>query len=1346
MRLLFLNSKAVLLVSCILLAVSSYGQGQKIKSNYYDNFSPATPGQASFGAFGNTKVNHYTGMPEVSLDLFTLEGRELNVPLSLSYDASGVRTDELSGPVGMKWNLNAGGSIVRDMNGLPDEHPDKGYFKFSKQTNYYTNLNPTDWTTKCENNEWDCAPDIFSVNINGRAIRFVFDQNKTAHTIPRQKVKINYTLASSSDPNLVRINGFDVTLENGTKYVFGGSTESVEEKKIEKFVVKTSFKYTETESCTYTPFPPPLNPPDLSFYCQNGFQEKFETPVETTVKTIPAFTSRWHLTSISLPTGETTTFSYTKLPDVKFVLKPTSVRITNVLATVPFVEVKVKKCTYSILGQCINPYTETLHYYYPAVVRKFPKTNPGSDPFAFWTPEPDTVEFFTPYFFRANPGNVNFYHTLITESNIRLNEIKSANGNRVVFSASLREDLPNAVKYDVISLYNMSNELIQSRKLNYKVIESNETKDFLWFSESLLLKHLNSTSQGSPFYANYFKRHASTDVLDPNFAKYVFEGVMAYNYKRTFLHSIEDVTNSSIVSSLFEFGYSDLEHLKRRTTTYFDRAGYHRLSNTNGESVAITESRIAMISNSYYPSARLDDGSAPLAGRLNVMIYPTGGYTRLTFGGDKDVRLQLIEDFDHDNKRLRQRQFEYLNNEGRSTQIFTSYQDFYATAGGGWMKYRIESSSPQNDSYHPTYYRSAGSTRTIAYDGTKENNNGWEEYNFSNHGVDTAYHDKPTPILSNPAESNDDGTPLYEILPFPQRHDRSHLRGLLLSHKIFSKDRSTPVSETYFEYQINPNKYAPVTIRGFKGGTFQYSTSETTNFWYGLESNPVIRHRYATYKITADWFVLSKTRTILYDDVTPSEKIERVIEYAYDPEFLQQTESKRYFAIEPSKKIITRTKFVTHNDYSAYKDCAASYTSCFNYCKNSNPTTECYSMCLTQRKECESFTGAEERGAIENLRNTNSIQAPVESQEWLEENAVSTLLKAVVYKYKRFGNGSGVRKKEIWELNQPLASSDYKTSLCSSLGAFSIDARMRKVHVYDSYDPATLRLLGQTSLDGMSEAYQWDYNGSYLKSQVVQPGILEQKNEFTYRPLVGMISAKDANGVVSSYSFDPHGRLNAAYRDGELQTSYFYHKRTDTYKESLTASIKIVGPQMVGQKIRFETPVEARSYGSIAYAWSLVPKISLGTKTYAEYTFTSPGKYQISLKKTHPEFGSANATIVADVYSTRRAVVCVDGATVIDMPAGLIMSYGECTTTGQTNTILKVSYEGLCGEPADLLYRWERYNPTSGAWIMFSTSGPAVNAPDDFVKRVQGEYRVRCTVTDSCGYKATSEYKVLSII
>jgi hypothetical protein len=1347
MRNVFCNSKAIMLVASLLFQVTSYGQGQKIKSNYYDNFSPATPAKNSFGAFGNMKVNHYTGMPEISLDLFTLEGRELNVPVALTYDASGVRTDDLSGPVGMKWNLNAGGSIVRDMNGLPDEHPDKGYLKFSKQTNYYTNLNPTDWTTKCENNDWDCAPDAFVINVNGRSIRFVFDQNKNAHTIPRQKVKIAYTLSSSPDPNMVRINRFEVTLENGTKYVFGGTTESVEERKIEKFVIKTSFKYIEAESCSYTPYPPPSNPPDFSYYCQKGFEEKFETPVETMVKTIPPFTNRWHLTSIILPSGEATIFSYTKLPDVKFTLKPASVRITNVLGTVPFYEVKIKRCTYIMLGQCVNPYTQTAHYYYPSVVRKFPKTNPGSSPTSFWTPEPDTIEFFTPYAFRANPGNVNFYHTLITESNIKLNEIRSINGNRVVLSSSSREDLPGAVKYDVISLYNMSNELIQSRKLNYKLVGSDESNDFLWFSESLILKHLNSTLQGSPFFASYFKRHASTDVLDPNFAKYVFEGLKDYNYKRTFLHSIEDVTNSSIVSSLFEFGYSDLQHLKRRTTTYFDHAGYHRLSKTYGEPVTITESRTAMTSNSYYPAVRLDDGSVPLAGRLNKMIYPTGGYTLLNFGGEKEVRLQLIEDFDHDDKRLRQRQFEYLNNEGRSTQVFTSFQDFFATAGGGWMKYRIDSSSPQNDSYFPGYYRSVGSTRTIAYDGTKTNNNGWEEYNFSNDGVDTAYYDKPTPIFSIPAESNDDGTPLNEIFPFPRRHDRSHLRGLLLSHKIYSKDRSSPVSETYYQYQINPNKYVPVTIRGFKGGTFTYTTKETTNFWYGMETHPVVRHRYATYKITADWFVLSKTRSILYDDVTPSEKIERVTEYTYDPEFLQQTETKSYFAIDPSKKVIARTKYATHSDYSPYKDCDGSYNSCFNYCKNSNPTVACYSACESQRSECNSFTGAEERGAIQNLRNANSILVPVESQEWLEENAAVTLLKAVLYKYSRVGNGSGVRKKEVWELNQPLAANDYKSSFCTALGAFSIDGRMRKVHVYDSYDATTLRLLSQTSLDGVSEAYQWDSNGSYLTSRVTQPGLLEQRTEFSYKPLVGMTSVKDANGVVSSYTFDPHGRLNAAYRDGELQTRYFYHKKSDTFKETLTAAIKVVGPRIIGRKIRFETPIENRAYGSVTYAWSLVPKISLGSKTYSEYTFTTPGKYQLSLKKTHPEFGSATANIVVDIYSSLRALVCVDGPAVIDMPTGYVASNGDCTTTaGQNTTTLRVSYEGHCGETADFSYRWELYQPATGLWSVFSTSGPAVAPPDSFVKRVAGQYRIRCIVTDSCGFSATSEYKVLAII
>lgn len=1331
------------LAACATSAVGALAQGEKLKSSYYENLNPATPEKAGFGAFGNTKINHYTGLPEVKLDLFTLQGRDFSLPISISYDASGVRTDDLSGPVGMKWNLDGGGFVFRELVGLPDEHPDRGYFRFAKETSYYTSLNPADWASKCENNEWDCAPDIYSININGRMIRFFFDQNKVAHTIPRQNIRILYTLISSTDPNQVRIGKFEVTTEDGIKYIFGGTPESIEERKVEKFVIRTSFWYNLLRDCPYTPFPPTDPAPTASFYCQSGFQQRFDATPETSVKTNLPYNMRWHLRSIILPSGETTSFTYSKLADVKYAVRPSSILIRNVMGALPFYQEKLRRCIGSFAGICYSEIEETFHYYYPAAVLKLGKTNPGSDPMAYSLPDPAT---FPPTSFTATPGNVTFYHALITESNIRLDEIKSATGNRVVFSSSLREDLPNSIKYDRIALYNLSNQLVQARTLNYSVIESDESNDYFWFSEALLLKHLQSTKQEGPYWANYFKQHVSTDILDPNFAKFVFEGVKAYNYKRTFLASIDDTSDPTISSRLYGFNYSDLQFLRRRTTTYHDKNGFARVQKSLHESALITEGRIAVMSNSYDPGKCLSDGSKPLAGRLTEITYPTGGSTRFTFGILKEVRLSRIEDFDSDGRKLRERQFEYTETAPSTIQTFHSFQDFFVESQNAWMKYNIISSSPQNDSYKPTYL-TAGARKTIAYDGSKDKNNGREEFVYSTSGIDTMYNDKIHTIVSIPADTNEDGTPVQEIFPFPRMTDLSHRRGLLLSHQVFSRNSSAPVSETRFEYQINPDGYKPVIVGGFKGGTFIWKTKEKTSFWYGRETEGVSRQRYARYALRADWIRLAKRTDVVYDNVTPTEKVERVTDYSYDPQHLQQVEARHYLVSDPTNKLITITRYATHSDYSGTKNCSSSYNACMANCSSTNPVDACYTSCKNQLVSCEKFVGYPERGAIQRLRDANAINVPVEIQSWREQGGNRTLISATVFSYIPIGTYFGVRKAHVKEIREPLNAANYKPSYCNVEGAFVTDSRMQWVQSFPAYDPTTHRLLSQISSDGTTETYQWAHNGSYVSQIVINPGQSEHKTSFTYNPLVGLTSLTDPNGIVSSYGYEPGGKLARAYRENELQTKYFYHKFSDTFKQTLTASITASGAKVVGQLIRFETPVEVRSGGNIEYSWSMQPKINLGAKNYAEYTFSSPGTYRVTLKKTHPEFGSAVAAIEVKISAAKKAVVCVDGPMQIDVPNNTTpIVYGDCTTVpGTSATLLKATAEGICGEDNQLTFRWELWNSSTSTWNTFSTAGSAVAPPVAFTKRFPGEYKIRCVITDGCLTQIISDTRTLLI-
>src|SRR5258708_35764953 len=84
----------------------------------------ASPTAASLGKYGDIPVSYHTGIPQISVPIYTVQSGSLKLPISLSYHASGLKVHEPAGWVGAGWALNAGGAITRTVVGSPD---DRGY-------------------------------------------------------------------------------------------------------------------------------------------------------------------------------------------------------------------------------------------------------------------------------------------------------------------------------------------------------------------------------------------------------------------------------------------------------------------------------------------------------------------------------------------------------------------------------------------------------------------------------------------------------------------------------------------------------------------------------------------------------------------------------------------------------------------------------------------------------------------------------------------------------------------------------------------------------------------------------------------------------------------------------------------------------------------------------------------------------------------------------------------------------------------------------------------------------------------------------------------------------------------
>jgi YD repeat-containing protein len=63
----------------------------------------------------------YNGQIPISVPLHTVDNGRVQVPIRLDYDGSGVKPNQHPGWAGMNWNLSAGGAVVREVKGIPDD-------------------------------------------------------------------------------------------------------------------------------------------------------------------------------------------------------------------------------------------------------------------------------------------------------------------------------------------------------------------------------------------------------------------------------------------------------------------------------------------------------------------------------------------------------------------------------------------------------------------------------------------------------------------------------------------------------------------------------------------------------------------------------------------------------------------------------------------------------------------------------------------------------------------------------------------------------------------------------------------------------------------------------------------------------------------------------------------------------------------------------------------------------------------------------------------------------------------------------------------------------------------------
>lgn len=179
-----------------------------------------SPNAASFATYGLIPVTLYSGIPSISLPVYTLKVGSLAMPITLDYDYNGFKPKEDASWTGLGWNLTAGGSITRIIQGQVDGSLNPGY-NYGEYDLVDSALSTTWQQDAYDNSDYDEAPDLFVFNFPGHSGKFTYTQG-IGYTFPYQKLKI---FKASNDSYIT------ITDENGTIYTFG-STEITTTKQV----------------------------------------------------------------------------------------------------------------------------------------------------------------------------------------------------------------------------------------------------------------------------------------------------------------------------------------------------------------------------------------------------------------------------------------------------------------------------------------------------------------------------------------------------------------------------------------------------------------------------------------------------------------------------------------------------------------------------------------------------------------------------------------------------------------------------------------------------------------------------------------------------------------------------------------------------------------------------------------------------------------------------------------------------------------------------------------------------------------------------------------------------------
>lgn len=982
-----------------------------------------SPNNALLTRMISDNVDPYTGILNVNIPLYTLKSYNIELPISVQGNINAHKVNDIGSWVGLGWRLNAGGAITRVMKNLPDEFygtisPSfnflgRGYFNLASivvpgalhpvqvpyQPYSYTQMidivHKGSWNTKTNppSEGYDLQPDEFYFNFGKYSGKFVFDMFGNINLITDGNFVITPTIVSNN------ITKFTVKTDDGYTYEFS----EIETSKLKVQTKSILYAYS-TNLCTR---PAVVNDNGQSVAVTEYMYDQRYTPAlgshNGTGTSQNSYAVRDFL-EISHPYNNSSN-EYPTYNSSWYLTKITSPTNDNI--TLTYADNGI--LTYTADREYNESSLRGLSNYFNSnqwSCSQYPIFSTG------FLVAPQYATNIGWYQYPSYEDQTWSKSTIDLHSK-RIQKIETANGNSIEFIANTsRFDFTGDKRLDKIVVKNGST-FIKEFEFNYANVYNGDP--FEVWNYTLLRPFFN--------FSNYqmigvsLQQFAETVTNDPSSSDVRY---------RMYLTSIQEKGSSNQQIPPYQFTYNNQAGMPFRTSYAKDKYGF---ADDNG--------------NPDNPSsARL------VAGVLNKIVYPTGGYKEFIFelSGDANtwngLRIKEVKEYESTTSQPIVKTYSYGT--FRATDV--AYRSYYmpdavVSYQNNGTKYavvqrKLLSSWGRVNPEMNTHGASGG----YSFTEVSQNNGSVYRIEFTDASQYPDQHNI-TYLVSAYINGNIENANVTKDIwyPFPQLNSNDWQRGLPLNEYW----RKTDATVT------------PSVIRNIKSKHYDYdftSNADGSGQSYGLQ---VTKYR-IDYGISWNWMLYGR-----YEFRPKWQLLKSVKEKDYAPDgvtYIENSTKLGYEKIQFNGKTYVFLQQKTQEKNSLGEQLVERYRYTLDYLN----------------------LGSASGYGIYNLKNKNIYSAVIEKYQYLQDQSGNNkrYIGGILNEYD--GQEPVIRAISSY---QPTTGNTSFNESNTNTGFFDHDPNYKAIVQFPKYDSKG-NILEQAKISDLTESYIWDYQSSYPIAKV----------------------------------------------------------------------------------------------------------------------------------------------------------------------------------------------------------------------------------------------------------------------